>query len=357
MWQIAAGRAGIDYRQVFLAHDVMLMGMGDGGDFRRLPERYPKGLEFTGQVRRFAQDPAPNDVVVMRFGQDAIGAGVIPEKDYDYQYLDQFADVYGWDLQHARRVTWNEQASEMLAALNPAFPAKGSQPTFTAIGEKRSKLRALENDLRKIMGKRALKPLPPTPQELDEDELGLRLFSHGLSNDAVEDVVKSIRKARRLSQWYSSKESGDSRPTEHELVGHILIPLMSGLGWSEQLMAVEWQKIDLAFFAGPPTTAENCSMICEAKADSSTFEAAYDQAKRYVITRKLSNCARILVSDGRRIYVFTKGGGGWPTKPDGYVNLLRMRPTNLLHEGIDTVKTLVDLTPAGVAQARLTAPS
>ena len=48
-------------------------------------------------------------------------------------------------------------------------------------------------------------------------------------------------------------------------MAHIILPLLLALGWSEQLLAVEWQKIDLAAFGSTPTTAKTCVLVCEAE--------------------------------------------------------------------------------------------
>ena len=40
---------------------------------------------------------------------------------------------------------------------------------------------------------------------------------------------------------------------------------MKALGWSEQLLAVEWNKIDLAVFQATPRTPDKCALLCEAK--------------------------------------------------------------------------------------------
>ncbi|MDZ4779859.1 MAG: hypothetical protein SGJ19_06380 [Planctomycetia bacterium] len=67
-------------------------------------------------------------------------------------------------------------------------------------------------------------------------------------------------------KWYRSSGLATNRPSEHEIVAQVILPLMIALGWSEQLLAVEWHKIDLAVFRGTPTDAEHCELVCEAKA-------------------------------------------------------------------------------------------
>ncbi len=65
--------------------------------------------------------------------------------------------------------------------------------------------------------------------------------------------------------WYREYGHASARPDEHEVVAHMVLPLLLALGWSEQLLAVEWHKVDLAGFWGTPTIPENCVLMCEAK--------------------------------------------------------------------------------------------
>jgi hypothetical protein len=95
----------------------------------------------------------------------------------------------------------------------------------------------------------------------------------------------SISRIRRLSRWYESqKEVG--RPSEHEIVAYMITPLLLGMGCSEQLVAVEWNKIDMAFFNRTPLTKkegfDNCIMILEAKKPNQSLTDAYTQANNYV---------------------------------------------------------------------------
>lgn len=107
IWQIGTGDSGSrDYTNLFLAHDVMLIGPGDYGrydddtkeQYLRLPGREGS------QVKNFCEQPRANDVVSARQGHQVVAVGVIPSNAREHQYLTEFDDVLGWDLQHARRV-------------------------------------------------------------------------------------------------------------------------------------------------------------------------------------------------------------------------------------------------------------
>lgn len=62
----------------------------------------------------------------------------------------------------------------------------------------------------------------------------------------------AIQCQRRLLEWYRLHGEASERPDEHEVVAHmILLPLLA-LGWSEQLLEVEWKKVDLSGFPPRP---------------------------------------------------------------------------------------------------------
>ena len=109
VWQIAAGEYGRDYSDIFLKHNVMLIGPGDAGPFEEEKYRnlWKEGRIERGafyELRRFRNEPRPGEVVILRFRRDAVALGRIAEEGYKHNK--RFDDVYGWDLQHTRRVVW-----------------------------------------------------------------------------------------------------------------------------------------------------------------------------------------------------------------------------------------------------------
>ena len=86
---------------MFLKHGAALIGPGDAGPWT--PERDDNAFDG-GFVRRFASEIGDGDVVLLRTGIATITAvGLVAG---EYQYVNAFDDVNGWDLQHARRVRW-----------------------------------------------------------------------------------------------------------------------------------------------------------------------------------------------------------------------------------------------------------
>lgn len=107
--------------------------------------------------------------------------------------------------------------------------------------------------------------MPNVPRVLDFEELGKELFAHGLSNGVVDKVILALKHLGNLASWYYKSGKAVGRPTEHEVVAHMIVPLLLALGWSEQLLAIEWKRTDLATFDRTPTNDSSCVMICEEK--------------------------------------------------------------------------------------------
>ncbi|MEX2387055.1 MAG: hypothetical protein WD534_04175 [Phycisphaeraceae bacterium] len=130
----------------------------------------------------------------------------------------------------------------------------------------------------------------------------------------------------------------------------MVLPMLLALGWSEQLLAVEWNKIDLAAFGRTPTTASTCAMVCEAKGMEAGLQGpAYGQARRYVEKQKLTACRHILLTQRERFYLYDrKDDGAWQAEPSGYLNLTKLRAGCVIPRNTNAIDTLMALTPQGV---------
>src|SRR4051794_24779643 len=102
VWQIAGGPSGRHYTDIFLRHGVGLIGPGDPGAWKE--GRTDEDYGGSSSVQRFATLAQPGDIILLRAGISVVKAvGLVAG---DYEYLSQFDDVNGWDLQHARRIRW-----------------------------------------------------------------------------------------------------------------------------------------------------------------------------------------------------------------------------------------------------------
>lgn len=109
LWQIASGPLGRNYKKVFLNYDVMLIGPGTFGDYYQYQNTYKNKKFF--DVKRFVEQVNEDDVVLLRNGKNVIDIGLVPKDGYEWN--DTFGDVYGWNLQHTRRVIWQNHRDEL----------------------------------------------------------------------------------------------------------------------------------------------------------------------------------------------------------------------------------------------------
>jgi len=344
VWQIAAGENGRYYDQLFIDHDIMFLGPGRVGEFPFSYEQSVKDKLITqdeyNRIDTFVNDIKDHDVILLRRGREVRAIGLTVA---GYQYYEQLDDIYGWDLQHVRRVCWQPQLSGALQGLR--FGASQMR-TVTRVYEKsiRDKVNPL---IRKCIYKHPheLLSLPPAPSiPMTWDEVKLELYHRGQRYDAAERTINVLQQIARLSDWYDDQCQKLSRPTEHEVVAHMVIPLLISLGWSEQQLAVEWRRIDLATFVVMPPVNTNCVLVCEAKGRGQGMQNAIDQADKYVKKHGLTNCRRILVTNGTHYYLYDPQGDN----PVGYFNVHSLRTNHIAPTGTNAIDTIIALTPAGI---------
>lgn len=355
IWQIAAGDSTRNYTDIFLGYDCMFLGPGRYGPYHDdvYHPLIDKGL-WTRQkiswIKQFATKVNPEDIVLLRNTYRVVSIGIV---EGGYEHDETFDDVFGWDLQHTRRVIWQHHLNEELEKIQKAkekeiFGGRLQIPMFTAV--KDQKILDRIAPLCGLCQSRPLKPMPiKVPEPLTLEELGEELFSRGLPNEAVDKVILAIQRQRRLAKWYEEHGEKSKRPKEHEVVAHMILPFLLALSWSEQLLAVEWKRIDLAAFSGTPTTAENCCLVCEAKPFEHGLQNTFAQATTYVEHLKLDRCKKVLLTDGIRLYLYQRlVNKNWNEVPVGYLNIKLIRTNHVAPANTNAVETIMALTPAGI---------
>jgi hypothetical protein len=300
VWQVSAGPASRSYAEDCLKHGVALIAPGDGGPWSR--ERYAHDWALQGFVGRFAEEIAVGDVLLLRTGISAISAvGVVAS---EYLYLEQFDDVNGWDVQHARRVRWGRLPQEHTFS-SPVF---GGSPTRCSRVWQEEALDLARRFIGSPPTHWQTAPLPALPQEeppLEQVPAPL----HGILAQTA-DLVPLFRDAQAF---------GES-PSEGELIAHFVVPFLRALGWPPERLAVQWRCIDVAVFRALPRTPENCLLVIEAKRLGAGVEAALDQAKGYV--EMLGSPRDVVVTDGVRYRMYA---GARDFEPVAYANLARLK--------------------------------
>ena len=299
IWQLAGGPTSRPYADVFLEYGVGLIGPGYAGRWK--PES--DDSEFEGPfVRRFASEMQVGDTVLLRTGIATITAvGIVAS---DYIYLDQFDDVNGWDLQHARRIRWCRLPQEYTFAtlIFGANPPRCSRTW---------------NDEVKDYAERFLNSPPTHWQEANLPELPMGEEGLDKVPCALEGIVAQ---AQDLVGLYWDRENFGDHPTEDETVAHFVIPLLRSLGWPPERIAVKWRDIDVAVFSALPRTPQNCRFVIEAKRLGAGVEGALEQAKGYVEALRVS--CDVIVTDGLRYRMYSCEKGFVPV---AYANLVWLK--------------------------------
>ena len=303
VWQVSAGPTDRAYADQFVNHGVALIGPGDTGPW--CSERSDEEFEG-GFVRRFAAELRVGDVLLLRTGLSTIQAvGLVAS---DYQYLPQFDDVNGWDLQHARRVRWfalpepYDFGGRVFGANPPRLSRVQSEDV---VGYANRFVRSPPTDWQ-------ARALPSLPAE----EPTLRA--------PPTELQELVAQVHDLSALYWDTDAFGERPMEDELVAHYVVPFLRALGWPVERIAVKWRHIDVSVFSKLPRVPEHCHYLVEAKRLGAGVEGALDQAIGYVSALGIQ--CDVVVTDGirYRMYEATQDFA-----PIAYANLARLKQSSL----------------------------
>lgn len=299
VWQLAAGQSTRPYGDVFLKYGVGLIGPGDAGPWN--PERDDDEFEG-GFVRRFANEMQNGHVVLLRTGMATISAvGIVAS---DYVYLNQFDDVNGWDLQHARRIRWCKLPQEYTFS-SPVF---GANPTRCSRTWNEEVMDYAERFLNSPPFNWQNAPLP----ELPADEPSLPEIPEALQG--------LVGQAHDLSFLYWDRQGFGGYPSEDEMVAHFIVPFFRALGWPPERIAIKWRYIDVSVFDKLPRVPESCRFVIEAKRLGAGVEGALEQAKGYV--EALGVHRDVVVTDGIRYRMYSCEKHFAPL---AYANLIRLK--------------------------------
>ena len=302
-WQVSAGPVDRSYADQFFEHGVALIGPGDTGPWRS--ERSDEEFEG-GFVRRFAAELRVGDVLLLRTGLSTIRAvGLVAS---DYQYLPQFDDVNGWDLQHARRVRW--------CALPEPYDL--GNRVFGANPPRLSRIQAEEI----VRYANQVVQSPPT------DWQARALPSLPVEEPTLETPPPELRElvaqVHDLLPFYWDTVTFGERPMEDELVVHYVVPFLRALGWPVEKIAVQWRHVDVTLFTRLPRVPEHCHYLIEAKRLGAGVEGALGQAIGYVSALGIQ--CDVVVTDGIRYRMYEAAKDFAPV---AYANLARLKRSSL----------------------------
>lgn len=303
IWQVSAGPSDRSYADQFLNYGVALIGPGDAGPWR--PERSDEDFEG-GFVRRFAEELRTADVLLLRTGLSTICAvGLVAS---EYQYLPQFDEVNGWDMQHGRRVRWCP-LPEPYDFGGPVFGANPPRLSRVKAGDIVEYANRFVRSPPTDWQSRTLMDLPAEERKLEAPPTELR------------EIVAQVHD---LTGLYWDMDAFGERPMEDELVAHNVVPFLRALGWPVERIAVKWRNIDVCVFSKLPRIPEHCYYLIEAKRLGAGVEGALKQAIGYVSA--LGVQCDVVVTDGIRYRMYE---ASTDFAPVAYANLVRLKQTSL----------------------------
>lgn len=322
-----------------LKWDVILNGPGDYGPWPNCEESLGKdgwSKKKITDLRRFCQDMNDGDFVVLRLGTSSIyGVGQIVG---DYEHCEEFNDVDGWAIGHARRVRWLWKYKER----PKKFDTRALKSGDTTQRLKAPAVEAWLESLDISDAERAwtLVNLPKTGVDINIGDISEYLFNKGVASNLISSLADQIDEFIRVAKWYTRS---DSLPSEAETVTYLVVPLLLALGWTPQRMAIEWNKIDVALFSSLPRTKESLAVVVEAKKMNDSCLSAFEQARDYALAGKI--CRRIIVTDGLRYGVFIRNSVDQPFSLYAYMNLTRLRNEYPIYECKGVRDALLVMTP------------
>lgn len=302
-WQVAAGQGARNYSDIFLKFGVMLIG--------RNPASFSQGVK-TGDV-----------VILKRPYHKAwriVAAGLVTG---EYEQLEQFEDVEGWNIQHCRKVEWvcppmNEDEPPKMKTIY----VKGlSMGTFMRVNQKEPKDKALQ--LLEEGEKQTAEEIPQPANEISDEDLVESLIGNGLRPADAETVIQTIWRVRRLARWYARY---GRELSEHEIRTFLIVPVLLALGWSEQKIKIEWNYTDISLFQEVFKKDAKPAVILESKRMNAGLGYAERQAKRYA--KEYPNCHKLVASNGTRYLLYVKRDDcEWDMKKHlaAYLNLLKLK--------------------------------
>jgi hypothetical protein len=319
IWQQAAGDTDRNYSELCTKWDVILNGPGYAGAWpacASLLRTDGWAARKITDLKRFAEEMNDGDLVVLRIGTATVLAvGQIVGR---YEWHDGFGDIDGWDLQHVRRVRW-------------LWKGLGSPKVFGTYDLKLGDTTQRLNDgpvtewLSSLAVSRDAFSRPlvelPTVQANNESsvaEISEFLFDHGVASASIRNLVNEIGELILIAKWYQRS----SKPSEHETVAYLVVPLLRALGWTQQRMAVEWNDVDVALFEQLPRGDQSLRVVVEAKKMDRSCLTAKSQAMSYANGK--TGWHRLIVTDGLRYGVYVR------RKQEvfdvyAYMNLTRLR--------------------------------
>lgn len=352
IWQQAAGDTNRNYVSFCLKWDVILNGPAIYGELEE-PEanwnaheirllEYGLTQKKITDLKRFCVDMKDRDLVVLRMGTKK--AHAVGEVVGESEYHEEFNDVDGWDIAHVRRIRWLWKSIDQPKEFEVYTLKQGdtTQPLKSRIDspEVYEWLEGL--DIPEKAHNRSPVPLPRNGNDVNLDSISEYLFAKGIASSSISNLINEIGELVRIANWYRNE---DKKPSEHETVTYLVMPLLRALGWTPQKMAIEWNKVDVALFSDLPREERSLCAVVEAKKMDESCLTTLHQAEYYAKNLGAERLRRIILTDGLRYGVYWRNVDENDFSLYAYLNLTRLRREYPLYECKGARDALLSMTP------------
>ena len=328
-WQVAAGEGTRDFSGQFLKYGVILMGIGSPGSFLEYPEDYKGKKGWQRKIVTLAEKMKHDDVVIMkkRWGKSGliVAAGRVTD---DYEFLEPFDDVDGWDMRHGRKVEWHVPDSP----IDIEGLARG-----TVKRVHKSQITKEADRLLKEGKEVQASEIPQSAKTISDEGLVRSLIENGLRPADAEAVIRTVWHVRRLASWYIPQLDEVS---EDDARTFLIVPLLEALGWTPKQIKLErhigGKRADVSLFQEEFKKNAKASVILEAKRMGTGLDRAERQIRKYA-----NECNIVVTSTGDRYWLYEKDPGEtWDARRmkerhlRAYMNLFILKDRHPYLEGV-----------------------
>lgn len=344
VWQVGSGDFGRRGENVFRGKSkstsiksggFVAIGPGQYGDWVVNASHYENAQDLTkrrkGQLRDFCQEDRQGDVVILKEGLKALAIGVLGP--YRYMKTEFDGSPYfswqlgGWDLVHVRAVAWADEESD--ESIEKALGKCLSRQAFCRVG-------SLDPQYARSIAKTISVPTLRDFPKVKRSELRpASLVDLRIPDKQQREAAVALKIAKQyLEDWNWSR-------SEREMIGHVVVPLLRGLGWDPRQIRMEWRpendgtidkdaqsrRVDVAVFNEHRANQQGmkqCQIIFEGKKRGQPLRAAAEQAWSYKRNFYLEH-ASVVVTDGDWLWLVDKDPVGQDDDycPDAFLRLSR----------------------------------
>ena len=310
VWQIAAGTWNRNYTKLFYDWGIATIGPGSEGKWDEKKYNSNKvGERDKRLLKRLATEVKPNDYIILKVGKDAEAIGIVEEYKNGKAYFwdENFKYIDGWQLGHCLKVKWREPEKEKKLKLSKTL-AEQRFCRYSGDGEEIEK---------------RFKSFKPVKSKSLEDIKRLGI-PKGLKDENYEEHLKPIfndNDINKLKKFWK-KISGlqkyaidhdTSNYSEEEAKIFFIVPILKALGWSNEHIAIEHEKVDILLSYRDFITRDfdnkeeknKVDVIIESKRMDEGLGYAKDQVNNYSKKFKKDEI-KYIVSNGLVSYIYKK---------------------------------------------------